>query len=158
MQRRSLRRRAVEKMAERKRTFSPQYTPLLEEEEPLEDSEAMSGGEAPVLKARGKNIYRTSSQGEYEERVVILSDQGGHERSNGDADSGISLSEVVGEEHHSGKVSVIPTDNPESLLVLIVQIVIPFFFAGFGMMAAGLLLDAVQVSFRKLLYMDNEFL
>ena len=35
----------------------------------------------------------------------------------------------------------------ETLHVMIIQIIIPFLFAGFGIMAAGLLLDAVQVSF-----------
>ena len=138
----------TENMAERKRTFSPQYTPLLEEEEE-EESEGGNSDSNSVLKPRHNHHYsRTSSQGKFEERVVILSDQGSKERGNGDADSGISLSEAVGDEHPTGKVSVVSSDHQESLLVLIVQIVIPFFFAGFGMMAAGLLLDAVQVSRR----------
>lgn len=146
MQLKGLRRRIIENMADRRRTFSPQYTPLLEEEEPLEDSEAGSDDNDAVLKTKGN--HRTSSQVEYEERVVILSDQDtSKDRSNGDADSGISISEVAGEEHPTGRVSVINTmENSESLIALIIQIVIPFFFAGFGMMAAGLLLDTVQVS------------
>ena len=143
MQRSRLRRRVKEKMAERKRTFSPQYTPLLEVEEPEESDTGSDHPTSPVLRAGGRH---RGSRSDLEERVVILSDQGGKERSNGDADSGISIGEVVGEEHPNGKVSVINADHPESLVVLIVQIIIPFFFAGFGMMAAGLLLDTVQVS------------
>lgn len=37
-------------------------------------------------------------------------------------------------------------EHKETLAAMIVQIVLPFFLAGFGMMAAGLLLDTVQVS------------
>jgi len=38
------------------------------------------------------------------------------------------------------------TEHKETLMAMVVQIVLPFFLAGFGMMAAGLLLDTVQVS------------
>ncbi len=79
-------------------------------------------------------------------RVVILSDPG-------DEDSGIS--ELGGEDHpvliEKGEGRHPPAgkggreEKPEPLCTLIIQIIIPFFFAGFGMMLAGLLLDAVQV-------------
>ena len=136
------RRRATQKMADRKRTFSPKYKPLPQvQEEELEESDGSSDrGSGPSLRTKSGP---GSFQGQSEERVVFLSDQNGKERSNGDADSGISLED---EHSNGGKVSVNTADQSESLVALIVQIVIPFFFAGFGMMVAGLLLDAVQVS------------
>lgn len=129
----------IEKMDRRRGSFSPQYKPLLEEGE----------SETSDPSGRGNSHTTRSPQGtDYEERVVILSDRNEGE-GNGDADSGISLTEMAGEEHLGPNRLKHPSmyDKPESLLILVVQIVIPFFFAGFGMMAAGLLLDAVQVSY-----------
>ena len=125
----------VKEMDSRKRSFSPQYKPLLEE------------GEREMGSPSGReSLTATSPQGipEYEERVVILSDP---EERNGDADSGISLSEMAGEDHLGSRriKHASMYEKPESLLTLVIQIVIPFFFAGCGMMAAGLLLDLVQV-------------
>lgn len=127
-----------------RRSFSPKYKQLLEERE--SETSLRSEEDAGLTGPAGSSFRE--AEGEYEERVVILSD------GSGDADSGISLSEVAGarEDHpgsrHGGSRRL-PGQlaKQESLLQLVVQIVIPFFFAGFGMMAAGLLLDAVQVSF-----------
>lgn len=126
-------------MDRRRGSFSPQYKPLLEE------------GESETGDPSSPHKERSPQGNDYEERVVILSDRGeeGEERGNGDADSGISLSEMAGEDHlGTGRLKHLSLyEKPESLLMLVVQIVIPFFFAGFGMMAAGLLLDTVQVSY-----------
>lgn len=125
-------------MTERRRAFSPKYKPLMEESGESPEETRLTRESSPVNSSTG------ALDQECMERVMILSDHDG-DRGNGDADSGISLSDVVGEEHPiSGRVC--QGDKPESLVVLVLQIVIPFFFAGFGMMAAGLLLDAVQVS------------
>lgn len=140
-------------MTERKR--NPNYRPLLaEEDEPIPETNDLSYGHShrdsrsPVRHVNtGPDSDSPQPQGEYVERVLILSD---HEEDggNGDADSGISLSEIAGEEHPASgrsKQLVVEAKRSESLLMLMLQIVIPFFFAGFGMMTAGLLLDAVQV-------------
>lgn len=122
-----------------RRSFSPKYKPLLEEQESETSVRSEENGGSSV----GQGGKR-----EYEERVVILSDHD-NKGGSGDADSGISLTEMAGEDH--GQNGDKHTKfKPESLLLLVVQIVIPFFFAGFGMMAAGLLLDAVQVSNSRL--------
>lgn len=139
---------------ERRRNLSPQCQPLLENRESETSQEDPS---SPSLTARGRVKSNSQEPAKYEERVIILSDGrrrgeegegGGREGNNGDADSGISLSEESGERsQHNNGTTTTPTitgKSQESLLTLIVQIVIPFFFAGFGMMAAGLLLDAVQ--------------
>ena len=145
---------------ERRRNLSPQCQPLLERRESEASQEDPS---SPSLTARGRVKNNNSQEpAEYEERVIILgSDErrgkgegeeegGGREGNNGDADSGISLSEeytASGERpQHNGTTPITTRKSQESLLTLIIQIVSPFFFAGFGMMAAGLLLDAVQVS------------
>lgn len=62
------------------------------------------------------------------ERVTIMSEG---------EDSGIS---ELGPEEHTN-----PGTKPEKLCTVLLQVGIPFVIAGFGMMAAGLLLDAVQV-------------
>lgn len=144
-------------MTERKRSFSPTYRPLLgggEEDESVPSTPVnLEGG--PVSRSHGSE---SESQCVERERVIVSTD---HDRGTGDADSGISLSsEMAGEEHSAclgggggGNHSLRNEEKSESLLMLVVQIVIPFFFAGFGMMAAGLLLDAVQV--RKSNYRIN---
>lgn len=153
------RRRTIESqnstgMTERKRSFSPTHRPLLgggEEDESVPSTPVnLEGG--PVSRSHG-----SESQCVERERVIVSTD---HDRGTGDADSGISLSsEMAGEEHSAclggggGNHSLRNAEKSESLLMLVVQIVIPFFFAGFGMMAAGLLLDAVQV--RKSNYRIN---
>jgi hypothetical protein len=43
--------------------------------------------------------------------------------------------------HHHGK--------KEKWTVMLAQIVVPFFIAGFGMVSAGVLLDAAQVRFNR---------
>lgn len=136
------RRRTTQAEMER-RSFSPKYKPLLEERESVSEGSLHSEEGSSLVEQSGRQ-----AQGEYQERVLILSDRGGDGEANGDADSGISLSDMVGEDHPagSGKSLAVTLEKPEPLLLLVVQIVIPFFFAGFGMMAAGLLLDAVQVS------------
>ena len=76
-----------------------------------------------------------------------------------DEDSGIS--EVGGEESRvtllgkDSKLCGSQTEHTETLPAMIVQIVLPFFLAGFGMMAAGLLLDAVQVSMSVYLHCSD---
>lgn len=143
------RRRGEESMTERRRGFSPKYHPLTGEEgEPPESL----GSPVHSRRGNGSGSSRSGSgqpdrQDESVERVIILSDRE-EDTVNGDADSGISLTEVVGEEHPvSGRANLLGRgEKQESLVVLVIQIVIPFFFAGFGMMAAGLLLDAVQVN------------
>ncbi len=75
------------------------------------------------------------SEGEGE-RVTIVSEG---------EDSGIS--ELGPEEHNN------PGARHEKLCTVLLQVGIPFVIAGFGMMAAGLLLDAVQVLF--MLYTIN---
>ena len=80
----------------------------------------------------------------YRERVVILTE---HEEGDVEGDSGIS--EVM-EEHlladsreadQSGRAE----PRKETMWHVAIQVFIPFLIAGFGMMAAGLLLDKVQV-------------
>ncbi len=68
------------------------------------------------------------SEGEGE-RVTIVSEG---------EDSGIS---ELGPEEHTKT----PGTRHEKLCTVLLQVGIPFVIAGFGMMAAGLLLDAVQV-------------
>lgn len=128
-----------------RRSFSPKYKPLLEEQESVSSETSLRSEE------NGGSSVGQGGKREYEERVVILSDHD-NKGGSGDADSGISLTEMAGEDHgQSGdKHTKFNFTKPESLLLLVVQIVIPFFFAGFGMMAAGLLLDAVQVSNSRL--------
>lgn len=95
------------------------------------------------------------------ERLKVRGEETSHD-DGGDEDSGIS--ELTGEDAalcervspSSASLEVRRKNPPhidhiETLPMMIVQIVIPFFFAGFGMMAAGLLLDTVQVSFQKFL-------
>lgn len=128
-----------EDMSDRKRTYSSKYRPL-------DESETLLGEEGEVAPEDERTIQcpRLMEQRKgYVERVVIVSEP----ETNGDADSGIA--ELAGEEngHIEGGDGLehVVKKKRESLLVMMVQIVIPFFFAGFGMMAAGLLLDAVQV-------------
>lgn len=124
---------------EGRRRYSPQYKPLLEERESVSETSLRSEAEED-----GEASSREHERVGYEERVVIASDRASEE-ANGDADSGISLGED--QSGLGNKRTQVPP--PESLCLLVVQIVIPFIFAGFGMMAAGLLLDAVQVSGRE---------
>lgn len=70
---------------------------------------------------------------QFVERVTIVEEAG-------DNDSGIS--EVGGEDHPTSP----PGRRVEGVCAILTQVTIPFVIAGFGMMAAGLLLDAVQVS------------
>ena len=134
------RRRNTAEMNKR-RSFSPQYAPLLEERESVSE-EASVRSEEDGDPGNGEEGSTRHHRVEYEERVVILSDHGRGEE-NGDADSGISLSEDHPGSRHPQAAK---QRGQEPLPLLVVQIVIPFFFAGFGMMAAGLLLDTVQVS------------
>ena len=142
---RSRRRRAagIKNMTDRKRSFSPKYRPLMEEDEPPEEvGLSPRGGSVHSVSSTSSCSSRLSGSQNMVEKVVILSDHG--EERNGDADSGISVSEehpMTGRGKGEGR-----GEREESLLMLVLQILIPFFFAGFGMMAAGLLLDAVQVS------------
>lgn len=59
----------------------------------------------------------------------------------------VTMSASSGQDRFVVKPVNLHNDRVESLHMMIIEIVIPFFCAGFGMMAAGLLLDAVQVSF-----------
>lgn len=81
---------------------------------------------------------------EYIERVTIFPEQTTDEPV--DNDSGIS--ELGGEDHPlSGEVGLRHgKSGKETVCSILTQVAIPFVIAGFGMMAAGLLLDAVQVS------------
>lgn len=87
---------------------------------------------------------------EYRERVVILTEHDAEER---DAEEDSGISEAT-EEHllatdlraregsdHSGRTE----PRKETMWHVAIQVFIPFLIAGFGMMAAGLLLDKVQV-------------
>ena len=144
------RRYGTSNMADRKRAFSPKYRPLEEEhldppeEIRTDDDSPVHDASSSMNTARSRHVSDSDSRNR-EERVIILSDHD-VEGANGDADSGISLSEVVGEDHLVSAKLLGRGEKTESLLMLVVQIIIPFIFAGFGMMAAGLLLDAVQVS------------
>lgn len=139
-------RNSKSKMTERKRPFSPKYQPLIEESEPSEEASLIT----PEHQQQRHRRESGERQEAATERVAIVSGSG-EDRENGDADSGISLSEVMGEDHSAaGGAGGSPVkgdkhQHQESLGMLVIQILIPFFFAGFGMMAAGLLLDAVQV-------------
>ena len=83
----------------------------------------------------------------YRERVVILTE---HDERDGEEDSGIS---EAAEEHLLAADSTRDTSNQagrieprkETIWHVAIQVFIPFLIAGFGMMAAGLLLDKVQV-------------
>ena len=79
------------------------------------------------------------------ERVIILSSTESFQED--ERDSGIS---EPAEEHLLRQTEPTP-DGPrvvkkERIISIFIQVFIPFLIAGFGMMAAGLLLDAVQVS------------
>ncbi len=60
-----------------------------------------------------------------------------------EADSGVS--ELAEEDAQS-----LARPRREKLCSVLVQVAIPFIIAGFGMMAAGLLLDAVQVYIQQM--------
>lgn len=75
------------------------------------------------------------------EQVSILSDRAVNECR--DNDSGIS--EVSGEDHSLDMVFGQVQRKEETVCSILMQVAIPFVIAGFGMMAAGLLLDTVQV-------------
>ncbi|XP_064399874.1 solute carrier family 41 member 1-like isoform X2 [Halichondria panicea] len=83
------------------------------------------------LRVRRRTMTEESSDSvlseEEVERVTIMSEG---------EDSGIS---ELGPEEHTN-----PGTKPEKLCTVLLQVGIPFVIAGFGMMAAGLLLDAVQ--------------
>ena len=79
----------------------------------------------------------------YRERVVILTE---HEDRDGEEDSGIS---EATEEHPLADSREVDQSRmeprKETMWHIAIQVFIPFLIAGFGMMAAGLLLDKVQV-------------
>lgn len=136
---------------DRTRTHSPSHRLLGDVESP---ESSIEGERCSGAKSHGGHGLGQSSQHhqsysckEYEERVIITSDLD-RRRESGDGDSGIS--ELTGEEHPLSetrdKPYVMQVEKEESLIFMILQIIIPFFFAGCGMMAAGLLLDTVQVS------------
>ena len=82
------------------------------------------------------------------ERVIILSGTESFHEDEGD--SGIS---EPAEEHLLPQLQEGPpggTDKREHICSICIQVFIPFLIAGFGMLAAGLLLDAVQVSHMEL--------
>ena len=138
------------KMADRGGRHSPVYQPLGDVDSMMSFNDGNDNKQIGVVSnlLNNSDIRRSplpvdSDAGcEHTERVLIMSDQ--DQEGNGDADSGIS--ELASEEHQVQSYSKMELDRRESLVTMIIQIVIPFFFAGFGMMAAGLLLDAVQVN------------
>ena len=79
------------------------------------------------------------SEGVVAERVVISTEQGGLD--DDEKDSGIS---------DAAEEQLLPEEadkeRKENLLSICLQVFLPFMIAGFGMMLAGLLLDAVQVA------------
>lgn len=79
----------------------------------------------------------------YRERVVIMTE---HEDRTAEEDSGIS---EAPEDHlltDSKEAESRAEPRKESMWHIAIQVFIPFLIAGFGMMAAGLLLDKVQVT------------
>ena len=95
------------------------------------------------------------SNGEWRERhvvesaVIVTEPRAGEEGERDDGDSGISVTAAEerllprGKEEEGG--SSPEYGKRESILETLIQVFIPFMIAGFGMMAAGLLLDKVQV-------------
>lgn len=72
------------------------------------------------------------------DRVIILTSVSREE----DEDSGISETSLLEVDINRPTG---PERKEEKIVDIFVQVFIPFMIAGFGMMAAGLLLDAVQV-------------
>ena len=96
------------------------------------------------------------SNGEWRERhivesaVIVTEPRTPEEGERDDGDSGISVTAAEerllprgGKEEGGG--SSLEYGKRESILETLIQVFIPFMIAGFGMMAAGLLLDKVQV-------------
>ena len=79
----------------------------------------------------------------YRERVVILTE---HEERDAEEDSGISEAmeeHLLADSREADPSRIEP--RKETMWHVAIQVFIPFLIAGFGMMAAGLLLDKVQV-------------
>ena len=79
----------------------------------------------------------------YRERVVILTE---HEERDAEEDSGISEAteeHLLADSREVDQSKIEP--RKETMWHVAIQVFIPFLIAGFGMMAAGLLLDKVQV-------------
>jgi hypothetical protein len=115
----------------------------------------------------GRGVHTTSTDvsfrsGRWREReivesaVIVTEPRAADKQDRDDGDSGIS--ETAVEERLLPPASPAGTADKgleyggsgkkESILETLIQVFIPFMIAGFGMMAAGLLLDAVQVSIR----------
>ncbi len=78
---------------------------------------------------------------ETEEQLLSASDTDGVVTIVSEVDRGYSgVSELADEDHLTSA-----TKPREKLCSVLIQVSVPFIVAGFGMMAAGLLLDAVQV-------------
>ena len=81
--------------------------------------------------------------------VIVTEPRATEEVERDDGDSGISVTAAEerllprGKEERGG--SSPDYGKKESILETLIQVFIPFMIAGFGMMAAGLLLDKVQV-------------
>ena len=75
----------------------------------------------------------TSESGDREDEESMMSELGGEDAKGTLLEKG-------------SRLCASQSEHKETLVAMIVQIVLPFFLAGFGMMAAGLLLDTVQVS------------
>lgn len=135
---------------ERESGNSPKYMKVGELAEQCVDGTDEQECETSVrYKTRGSLCRRENSSSEMVGRSTSHED-------GGDGDSGIS--EPTGDDPVTTSSSTIDrhretntrcrcTAHGETLPIMIIQIVIPFFFAGFGMMAAGLVLDTVQVSY-----------
>lgn len=121
-----------------------------------------SDGEAD---GRGTGVFTTSRDlsfrsGEWRGReimetaVIVTEPRGTGKQDRDDGDSGISETTAVEERllpHFEGadttreRVPEYGSAKKETILETLIQVFIPFMIAGFGMMAAGLLLDTVQV-------------
>ena len=94
---------------------------------------------------RGREVVETA--------VIVKEPRGSEKQDRDDGDSGISetaveerlLPAAAGE---GGRAPEFVHTKKETVLETLIQVFIPFMIAGFGMMAAGLLLDAVQVMTR----------
>ena len=100
--------------------------------------------------SRQRSSEHISEEGEEDElereRVIIQTDQ--ESRGEDDDDSGIAELPCSYEEHLlKGQVLEVPGSRlkRERVCDILIQVFIPFMIAGFGMLAAGLLLDEVQV-------------
>lgn len=128
---------------------------LSQEQMDISDRESVGGG---VYTMSRDHSFRN---GEWEERnivetAVILTEPRAEDKmERDDGDSGISdpaveerLLPTASRTKENGDGSLPEYNNgqkKESVLETLVQVFFPFMIAGFGMMAAGLLLDEVQV-------------